>query len=42
MGPVLITAKPYSIGISIVGVDNTLLTNPLVDTFDLPLEPSVT
>jgi plastocyanin len=42
MGPVLITAKPYSISISIVGVDNTLLTNPPVDTFDLPLEPSVT
>jgi hypothetical protein len=41
MGPVLVTGKPYSIGVSIARSDNTLFTNPPVDTFDLPLQLNI-
>jgi hypothetical protein len=42
MGPVLVTDQPYTISISIIGSDNTLFTNPPMDTFDLPLQQNVT
>jgi plastocyanin len=42
MGPVLVTDKPYSINVSIVGSDNNLFTNPPSDTFDLPNQQNLT
>lgn len=35
-GPVLVQNSPYSIQISIVGKDNSILSNPISDTFVLP------
>jgi len=38
MGPVLATNHQYIITVAIVGRDNTIFTNPIVDTFDFPVQ----